>query len=101
MTSSISSHTSGSDNESVTPFSKREIKSNPVMKKARQTRDETRERRRDLFMKKIEQGREDKQWKGRSEQVCIYMTRLVTELLLNMNVDSQVRLHVPAPEVGG
>jgi hypothetical protein len=28
-----------------------------------------RERRRDLFMKKVQTGREDKRWEGRSEQV--------------------------------
>jgi hypothetical protein len=31
--------------------------------------DGQRERRRDLFMRKVEKGREDRRWEGRSEQV--------------------------------
>lgn len=48
-----------------TPFSKRVVRPNPLLK----GRDEQRERRRDLFMKKVEQGRDDKRWEGRSDQV--------------------------------
>lgn len=41
-------------------------KPNPLMRKE----GDQRERRRDLFMKKVQTGREDKRWEGRSEQVC-------------------------------
>jgi hypothetical protein len=71
---SLSSHsrsaTPGSENESGVPFAKRDIKSNPVMKKASQTPDEARERRREMFIKKVEKGRDERRWGGRSEQVC-------------------------------
>jgi hypothetical protein len=40
-------------------------KPNPLMRKDT----DQRERRRDLFMKKVQTGREDKRWEGRSEQV--------------------------------
>lgn len=40
-------------------------KPNPLMRKE----GDQRERRRDLFMKKVQTGREDKRWEGRSEQV--------------------------------
>ncbi|QDS76423.1 hypothetical protein FKW77_004213 [Venturia effusa] len=40
-------------------------KPNPLMRKG----GDQRERRRDLFMKKVQMGREDKRWEGRSEQI--------------------------------
>jgi hypothetical protein len=46
-------------------FSKRAVKPNPLLK----GRDEHRQRQRDLFMRKVEQGRDDKRWEGRSDQV--------------------------------
>jgi hypothetical protein len=82
--SSPTANASGSENE--TPFAKRDIKSNPVMKKARLTPDEARERRREMFMKKVERGREEKQWKGRSEQVCLcdaFLDQEVTVLMIS------------------
>ncbi|KIW05410.1 uncharacterized protein PV09_03923 [Verruconis gallopava] len=69
MSSDTRSNTSASSSENETPFSKRDVKPNPLLKKARQTPDEARERRRDMFMKKVERGREEKQWKGRSDQI--------------------------------
>jgi hypothetical protein len=49
-----------------TPFAKRAVKPNPLLK----GRDEQRQRQRDLFMRKVEQGRDDKRWEGRTDQVC-------------------------------
>jgi hypothetical protein len=72
--SKSSATSSGSENEgatTTTPFAKRDIKANPVMKRARQSPDEARERRRGMFMKKVEKGREDKKWAGRTDQVRV------------------------------
>lgn len=72
------STTSSSDSENATPFSKRAVKSNPLFAEKRRSPDEQRERRRDIFMKKVEQGREDKKWAGRTDQVR-GVTRCFTE----------------------
>lgn len=69
---------SSSDSENATPFSKRAVKSNPLFAEKRRSPDEQRERRRDIFMKKVEQGREDKKWAGRTDQVR-GVTRCFTE----------------------
>ncbi|KAF2809671.1 uncharacterized protein BDZ99DRAFT_463445 [Mytilinidion resinicola] len=47
------------------PFSKRAIKANPVV----QTRDAVKERRRDMFFKKVQQDRDDRRWASRGEQL--------------------------------
>ncbi|KAF2491086.1 hypothetical protein BU16DRAFT_493850 [Lophium mytilinum] len=47
------------------PFSKRAIKANPVV----QTRDAVKERRRDMFFKKVQQDRDDRRWASRGEQI--------------------------------
>ena len=44
----------------------RAYKSNPVL----QTRDATSKRRRDMFFRRVQNDREDKQWATRGEQVC-------------------------------
>lgn len=44
----------------------RAFKPNPVM----QTRDAATKRRRDMFFKRVQNGREDKKWEARGEQVC-------------------------------
>ncbi|KAF2840784.1 hypothetical protein M501DRAFT_1001822 [Patellaria atrata CBS 101060] len=49
------------------PFSKRPIKANPIM----HTRDEMRERRRDLFLKRVQQDREEKRLEQRGDRVCV------------------------------
>lgn len=48
-------------------YSKREIKPTPF---SNRNRDQQRERRRDMFLKRVEQTRDDKRWEGRSEHVC-------------------------------
>jgi hypothetical protein len=52
-----------SDKKSPTP--QRAYKPNPVM----QTRDAATKRRRDMFFKRVQNGREDKKWEARGEQV--------------------------------
>jgi hypothetical protein len=44
----------------------RAFKPNPVM----QTRDAATRRRRDMFFKRVQTGRDDKKWESRGEQVC-------------------------------
>jgi hypothetical protein len=62
---------SGSENESTKPskistYAQRQIKPTPFSSR---NRDEQRERRRDLFLKRVEQTRDDKKWEGRSEEI--------------------------------
>ena len=45
----------------------RAYKPNPVL----QTRDAATKRRRDMFFKKVQKGREDKKWDARGEQVRV------------------------------
>ncbi|KAF2399124.1 hypothetical protein EJ06DRAFT_583086 [Trichodelitschia bisporula] len=47
------------------PFAKRAIKANPLMR----SRDDTKTRRRDMFMKKVERGRDDGRWEQRRDQI--------------------------------
>lgn len=47
------------------PFSKRTIRPNPIV----QSRDVVKDRRRDIFFKKIQQDREDQRWASRSDQI--------------------------------
>jgi len=47
------------------PFSKRVIKANTVM----QSRDAVKERRRDIFFKKVQQHRDDRRWANRGESI--------------------------------
>ncbi|KAF1988116.1 hypothetical protein K402DRAFT_453278 [Aulographum hederae CBS 113979] len=49
------------------PFSKRAAKTASTLRP--QSRDETRERRRNMFMKKVQQGREDSRWASRGDQI--------------------------------
>jgi hypothetical protein len=53
-------------NANKSPTPKRAYKPNPVM----QTRDAATKRRRDMFFKRVQNGREDKKWEARGEQVC-------------------------------
>ena len=98
---------SASDSEnaqSAIPFAKRDIKTNPVLKRAKQTPDEARERRRGMFMKKVEQGREEGRWKGRSEQVCDAsdLQRIMSLYAdSSATIDPALGLHGSAPEVAG
>ncbi|KAF2430704.1 hypothetical protein EJ08DRAFT_649491 [Tothia fuscella] len=62
--SSASSDT-GTKSKENAPFSKRAVRPNPLLK----GRDEVRERRRGLFMKKVELGRGEKRWEGRSDKI--------------------------------
>jgi hypothetical protein len=63
---------SGSENDSTdsksSKYAQRQIKPTPF---SGRTRDEHRERRRDLFLKRVDQTRDDKRWEGRSEEVWI------------------------------
>jgi hypothetical protein len=56
-----------SDKNSPTP--QRAYKPNPVM----QTRDAATKRRRDMFFKRVQNGREDKKWEARGEQVRAFI----------------------------
>lgn len=53
-----------SPSESKKP--QRAYKPNPVM----QTRDQATKRRRDVYLNRVQNGRHDKQWEARVEQVC-------------------------------
>ncbi|TKA65502.1 hypothetical protein B0A49_05716 [Cryomyces minteri] len=46
-------------------FSKRPIRANPAL----QSRDVVKERRRDLFLKKVQQGRDNRKWEARGDQM--------------------------------
>lgn len=48
------------------PTPQRAYKPNPLV----QTRDAATKRRRDMFFKRVQNGREDKKWEARGEQVC-------------------------------
>ncbi|OCL02586.1 hypothetical protein AOQ84DRAFT_304443 [Glonium stellatum] len=47
------------------PFSKRLIKPNPII----QNRDAVKERRRDLFLRKVQDDRDDRRWASRGDQI--------------------------------
>jgi len=47
------------------PFSKRPVRANPAI----QSRDAVKEKRRDMFLKRVQQDREERRWEGRGEQV--------------------------------
>ncbi|KAF1921692.1 hypothetical protein BDU57DRAFT_510635 [Ampelomyces quisqualis] len=51
--------------EKKSPTPQRAYKPNPVM----QTRDAATKRRRDMFFRRVQNGREDKKWKARGEQI--------------------------------
>ncbi|KAK3061762.1 hypothetical protein LTS18_005493 [Coniosporium uncinatum] len=53
------------DTKREVPFSNRSIKQVPIP----QSRDATRDRRRNLFLKKVQKDREDGRWESRSEQI--------------------------------
>jgi hypothetical protein len=53
-------------NDKKSPTPQRAYKPNPVM----QTRDAATKRRRDMFFKRVQNGREDKKWESRGDQVC-------------------------------
>ncbi|KAF2846267.1 hypothetical protein T440DRAFT_432871 [Plenodomus tracheiphilus IPT5] len=55
----------GSPNEKKPTMPHRAYKANPVM----QTRDAATKRRRDMFFKRVQNGREDKKWEARGEQI--------------------------------
>lgn len=48
------------------PYSQRAVRANPF---ANRNADEQRERRRNMFLRRVEQAREDKRWQGRTDQV--------------------------------
>lgn len=64
-----SSSSSNLDAQKNVPFSKRAVKSAPTIIK---DKDAVRERRRDLFMKKVASNRQDKKWESRGEQVSYF-----------------------------
>ncbi|KAF2184266.1 hypothetical protein K469DRAFT_688753 [Zopfia rhizophila CBS 207.26] len=51
--------------EIQTPMSKRAYKPNPVV----QSRDAVKERRRDMFFKRVQKDRDDRRWEARGEQI--------------------------------
>lgn len=53
------------ESDKKSPMSQRAHKPNPLM----QTRDAATKRRRDMFFKRVQNGREDKKWESRGEQV--------------------------------
>lgn len=55
----------GSPSEKKPIIPQRAYKANPVM----QTRDAATKRRRDMFFKRVQNGREDKKWEARGEQI--------------------------------
>jgi hypothetical protein len=80
------------------PFSKRAIKANPIV----QSRDAVKERRRDMFFKKVQQDRDDRRWANRGEQVrnCRFKLRKKTCILTERS-DPSVRLFRDSETVGG
>ncbi|KAH3969852.1 hypothetical protein HBH64_151750 [Parastagonospora nodorum] len=52
-------------NDKKSPTPQRAYKANPVI----QTRDAATKRRRDMFFKRVQNGREDKKWEARGEQI--------------------------------
>lgn len=54
-----------SDAKPDAPFSRRPVRANPAM----QSRDAAKEKRRDMFLKRVQQDREDRRWEVRGEQV--------------------------------
>ena len=62
---SSSDEKSKHDGENSVPFSKRAVKKAPSPKQ-----DELKERRRKLFLKKVQDGREEKRYEVRGEDVC-------------------------------
>lgn len=59
---------SHSDTKKPIPYSRRAIKAVPIP----QGRSATQERRRDLFLKKVQQDRDEKRWEARGDQVKRY-----------------------------
>jgi hypothetical protein len=57
----------GTVSQPKTPTPTRVYKANPVM----QTRDAATKRRRDMFFRRVQTGREDKKWEARGEQVRV------------------------------
>lgn len=66
------------EQKSATP--QRAYKPNPII----QTRDAATKRRRDMFFKRVQKGRDDKKWDARGEQVRIMMMRNWRALSLTM-----------------
>lgn len=60
----MASHGSSGEKKPLVP--QRAYKANPIM----QTRDAATKRRRDMFFRRVQNGREDKKWEARGEQVC-------------------------------
>jgi hypothetical protein len=60
-------------NNMKSPTPQRAFKPNPVI----QTRDAATKRRRDMFFKRVQNGREDKKWESRGEQVSANLTQLL------------------------
>ena len=55
--------------QSNVPLSSRPIKAAPVPRS-----DALRERRRDMFLRKVRQSREDNKWDSRIDDVCFHLT---------------------------
>jgi hypothetical protein len=64
-------------NEQKPTTPQRLYKPNPIV----QTRDAATKRRRDMFFKRVQKGRDDKKWDARGEQVCATMRRYYAHLL--------------------
>jgi hypothetical protein len=72
-------------------------KPNPLMRKD----NDQREKRRDLFMKKVQSGRADKRWEGRSEQVRYFRPPYLNERDTNIPfIDLTLRLYSRATPMG-
>jgi hypothetical protein len=81
------------------PYSQRAIKSNPLL---RRSAEGERDRRRNLFLKQVEKTRDDKRWKGRSEQVgCKQRSIFLTQSCLTLILDTPLRLCRRASTMGG
>jgi hypothetical protein len=70
---------SGSENavsntQKPVSYSQRAVRVNPF---ANRNRNEQLERRRNMFLRRVEQSREDKKWEGRTDQVCELSLRFI------------------------
>ncbi|KAK5169313.1 hypothetical protein LTR04_005648 [Oleoguttula sp. CCFEE 6159] len=68
-------------------FSKRPVKANPAL----QSRDVVKERRRNLFLKKVQQGRDNRRWEARGDQVgYVNLAQVSSFKLLTSALPSQM-----------
>lgn len=80
-----------------TPFSARPIKPVPTTQRP----DALRERRRDIFLKKIKQTRDDSRWESRTEDVCLSSLQSHQYACTDFRTDGASRLCKPEATLGG